>query len=744
MALTAELERRKMVRLRARPDLVITPQKYEGKTCYVVKDPVSLRYYRFNDQENFVFSQFNGENTLDKTQKDFEKEFRPHRLTLEDLESFAQQLLQAGLVQHETPMSGKELYDKRRKQRRMQKIATWTNILYIKIPVFDPDRLLTRMLKYTSWIFTWWFFAASVLLMLSAIALVVTHFDTFWARLPNYQWFFHWNRLLYIWIALGIVKVIHEFGHGLSCKAFGGECHEMGALFLCLSPCLYCNVSDSWTIPNKWKRIAISFAGIYVELVIAAIATWVWWYTPHSPVVNNIALCVMVLCSISTVVFNANPLMRFDGYYIMADWLEIPNLRDRSNRLLKNWWCETCLGIEVPPEPYMEPTRQILFIAYAVVAYLYRWIITFSILYFLANWLKPYNLAALSGLLAVFALGSMLIWPCYRMGKNYFRRGRMPDMKRNRVAITSTVIATIVALFFLLPLPISRIREVGLVQIDREVLSEGKVTVPDQAIPTKLHVRNGQKVYEGQLLAECVSPKLLELRADAEQMREQYLAEATAAAQQLLVLSDPDEKKRIESERVHARNKAEEQTNRLRLIDNQIAALRELRAPCDGIVMQAPTREEWSKPVDKEQPQPFCLVCDTKKLQVLVPVSSDDYHLLQQDIRGMKHLPVTIYIPGRGTNYAYGKVVRLPEQDAKDVPPQLTHPTGGPLAVRPSQDQQKHVPQAQVYLVEIELDQPDPYLVPGTRVKVKIHCQWRTSAWWVWRKLSSLFDIGLI
>ena len=98
---------------------------------------------------------------------------------------------------------------------------------------------------------------------------VVTHFDTFYERLPNYYEFFRWNTLLYVWISLGIVKVIHEFGHGLSCKAFGGECHEMGALFLCLSPCLYCNVSDSWTLPNKWRRIIISFAGIYVELVIA-------------------------------------------------------------------------------------------------------------------------------------------------------------------------------------------------------------------------------------------------------------------------------------------------------------------------------------------------------------------------------------------------------------------------------------------------------------------------------------------
>lgn len=744
MALIAELERRKMVRLRTRPDLNITPQKYEGKTCYVVKDPVAMRYYRFNDQEYFVVGLFDGKHTLEEIQKSFENNFRPHRLTLEDLEAFAQQLLQAGLVQHETPQAGKELFTKRRKQRRMQKVATWTNILYIKLPIFDPNKILDHMLRYLWWIFTPWFFAATILLMASAIGLVVTHFNTFYDKLPNYQEFFRWNTLLYMWIALGIVKVIHEFGHGLSCKAFGGECHEMGALFLCLSPCLYCNVSDSWTIPSKWKRIAISFAGIYVELVIAAIATWVWWYSPGRPVVNNIALCVMVLCSVSTIVFNANPLMRFDGYYMMADWLEIPNLRDRANRLLKNLWCETCLGIEVQPEPYMEPSRQFLFISYAIVSYIYRWLVTFSILYFLANWLKPINLGAVSGLLAGAALGSMIIWPCYRMGKNYFRRGRMPDMKRNRVAVTASVITVLLAMFFFLPLPISRIREIGLVQLDREAMSGGKVTVPDQAILEILHVHNGDQVYDGQLLAEFRSLKLDEEINDAQQKRAASIVAADTENRNLLSALDPEEKKKIETERVRAINSAEEQASRIRVLQKQANALKNLRAPCDGVVMGAPKKEEVGKMWEKEQPTPFCIVGNTTRLQVIVPVSADDFHLLQRDTKNGESLKVTMRVPGRGIDYIYGKVTHLPEQDAKDVPVQLTHRGGGTLAVKPAADPRLNQPQSQVYLVEVVLDQPDPYLVPGSIVQVKIYCHWQTCAWWCWRKVSALFDLGLI
>src|SRR5262249_48347864 len=152
--------------------------------------------------------------------------------------------------------------------------------------------------------------------------------------------------------------------------------------------------------------IIISFAGIYVELVIASIATWVWWNSQAHPTVRHVALCVMVLCSVSTFVFNANPLMRFDGYYILADWLEIPNLRHRSNRLPKTRPNEYALGIEVQPEPYMAPWRNLLFISYAIGSYIYRWVVPFSILYFMANWLKPYRLGVVSKMLAFASLAS--------------------------------------------------------------------------------------------------------------------------------------------------------------------------------------------------------------------------------------------------------------------------------------------------------------------------------------------------
>src|SRR2546422_1155743 len=157
-----DLERRKQVRLRIRGDLAMIPQKYEGRTYYVVKDPVSLRYYRFKEQEHFLINLMDGDHTLDQAQKEFEKRFRPERLTLEDLEGFGQQLLTAGLAQNESPQAGKQLFDRRKKRRRTEILQAFTNILYIKIPIFDPEKLLTRMLPYFRWMFSVWFLLFSI------------------------------------------------------------------------------------------------------------------------------------------------------------------------------------------------------------------------------------------------------------------------------------------------------------------------------------------------------------------------------------------------------------------------------------------------------------------------------------------------------------------------------------------------------------------------------------------------------
>ncbi len=748
MDLTANLnnpvERRKQVRLKVRPDLQHYEQKYEGKLYHVVKDPVCLRYYRFNRQEYYVFQMFDGEHTMEETREAFEEEFKPQRLEHQDLESFARQLVTAGLVQHEQAGAGKQLFHRRAKQRRMKRFASFTNILYLKIPVFDPDRILTWMFKYLWWIFTAPFFALSIAFMLTAAAFVALHYNTFYAKLPAYQEFFTWNSVMYMWLSLGVVKVIHEFGHGLTCKAFKGECHEMGILLMCLSPALYCNVTDAWTLADKWKRILISFAGIYVELIIAAAATFVWWYTPAYPVANNIALALMVLCSVSTVVFNANPLMRFDGYYIAADWLEIPNLREKSNRYLNNLFLDKCLGIEVPPEQYMATGRKWLFVIYAIASWVYRWVVMFSILWMLSDILGP-KLKILSQMLAVMSLASIFIWPTYRIIKNIAQRGRLPDMKAARVYVTFGVLTSVIVAFFFLPLPVSRVHETGLVVIDPGYVEA--VMLPEPARLTSLEVKPGEYVQQGRTLGRFKSEGLdVELNKAINQRNEQQgtAAQLAQEIQEAKGRGDTENRKAFEKDYREADEKAHSADKEVAMLQARRNAVSELKAPRAGSLVSLPRRDEIGKLFDRggTETQPVFAIGDPTKLVIRVPVTPPDYRMLSEDLSERQELDVSVHIKGRADRVFHGKLKRLPPQNAANVPIQLTQRGGGPLAVKPSEDPNVLMPLAQTYLVEIELNDPDAAIKPGQLATVKIHAKWRSAGWWVGRTLANALDSG--
>ena len=744
-----QAERRKQVRLRHRPDLSATAQRYEGRICHVVKDPVGLKYYRLNEHEYFVFKMLDGRHTLEDIQKAFEEHYRPERLTLEDLEAFARQLVTSGLVLHESPHAASQLFTVRNKQKRMKRLATITNILYMKIPIIDPDRLLTWMVGKFSFIFTRTFLILSVIYMLSAVALVTMKFNVFWAKLPAYQEFFRFQTMLYMWISLGFVKVIHEFGHGLSCKEFGGECHEMGFLFMCFSPALYCNVTDSWTLASKWRRILISFAGIYVELIIAATATFIWWYTPHWPFVNNMALALMTLCSVSTFVFNANPLMRFDGYYMLADWLEVPNLRERANRYLSNLFQQHALGIEVYPEAYMAPWRRFLFLVYAIGSYLYRWVVTVSILFFLAKWLKPYKLESISFLLAIGSLASLVGWPIYRMLRGLKQRGRLPDMKRTRVIITVSFFLALILAFILVPLPVTRVREHALVEVQENDIVHVYVHSPGGRL-VKQYVKDGDEVQAGQVLADFDN---IELDRQIKEL-ESKIADLEQRGNQLRnYLRDvpKDQKSDVEKQLSEAQGSKAGFKGELEQKREARKELVHLTAPRAGIAMGTPTRDEMFKGWDPRESGPFCSIGDTMKIRIRIPATPAQYREMKENLDRQRaehpdrqpSLEVSVLLANRSDHIYKGRVTTLPDTNEKNVPVGLTSRGGGPLGVKPNQDPKVHEPIAQTYLITAELMDPDGTIVPETMAEAKIHLRWRSAAWWVGQKIASALDITL-
>lgn len=721
----SELERRKKIRVLLRRDLSFSTQKYEGRTFYVVKDPVSLRYYRFKEHERFLLGYMDGGHTLEDAQKAFEQRFRPERLTLEDLEAFTSQLLQAGLVQNETPNAGKQLFDRYKKRRNKQLLQTLTNILYIKIPIYDPDRLLDRMLPYLRFIFTTWFLILSIIVMLSAIALVATNWNMFVSKLPAYHEFFTLKTVVYLWAALGVVKVIHEFGHGLSCKAFGGEVHEMGALFLVFSPCLYCNVSDAWTLPNKWHRIIISAAGIYVELIIAALATFVWWGTENGTFINNLCMSLMVVCSVSTVIFNANPLMRFDGYYVLADWIEIPNLREKSNRYLSQLAQEYCLGIEVPPQPYMEMGRKVLFVSYAIVSYLYRWLVTFSILIFMYSFLEPYKLGVISFVLGTASLGTMVGQPIYQVFKSVHRRGRLPDMKPVRVTLSAVALAAILAGLLFVPLP-NRVRSVAVIQVDPQ--EAVVVSVPEVGgyLRERL-VEDGQKVRAGDVIARMENPeldiKLVTNRRAQAALKDQLkdLEEQLVKAGNLPRVMEAIQATRVEIASREMENKELQRQAELLLV----------RAKRDGTILRMVPRTDVGK--YQEGGTPLCLIGDERALRAVLLVPTAQHSLVSVGDKAW------IHVHGRGVNSWEGRVTRVATAEAKEIPPQLSNKAGGDVPTQSDAETRHEKPQSQHYIIVVAFNEIDDAIHPGVMARVKIETPWRTLYWQLERYFTTHF-----
>ncbi len=468
------------------------------------------------------------------------------------------------------------------------------------------------------------------------------------------------------------------------------------------------------------------------------------------------ALCLMVVCSVSTLVFNANPLMRYDGYYVLADWLEIPNLREKSNRFLKNLVLDQCLGVEVPPEEYMETWRKLLFVVYAIVSYVYRWVVTFSILFLFYSFLRPYKLEVVGYLLTLAAIGSMTVWPLYRLFKSIHRRGRLPDMKRNRVIITSSVVAAVIGFLFLVPMPISRINGKALVQAHPD--ASAWVALKRSAILEQLKVQPGDQVKQGTVLAIFRDPDIEDKLITSREEYKNSQNKLVFLQNQKKQTTDVKDLRNIDEDYVQTIGKRDTAKATLeslqRIKDEELVLL----SPQDGVIGLGPVITDIGKQFEgtreQAQAQPVFTIHGSGRLRAWMPLETSNYNRLRENLDALekenrengtsKSLDVTVRLVGLVSGTSTGKVARLDESEMKTVPPLLSNRCNGPVMVNPkSSSSQKMVPQAQYYLAYIDLE-PDKALAVGAMTQVKIHLRYETCAQWVWRTINDKFHLRLI
>ncbi|HEX4147983.1 MAG TPA: site-2 protease family protein, partial [Pirellulales bacterium] len=385
--------------LRARPELSIYRLDTGGARMWGVKDPVALRYYQLGEEEHFILNCLNGRVSPEEIRRRFARAFAPRTISLARLQNFLAALHQQGLVVSERPGQGAALRSRRQRQRRERFFAGITNPLAVRFRGLDPDRFLSWLDRGCRWIFSPAAITASLLLMVTALATVLLHPDLLLTSLADFPAYCTPRNLFWLAIVVSALKVLHELGHALACKHWGAECHEIGLMLLVFAPCLYCNVSDAWTLPARWQRIAISAAGMYAECLVAAGCTLVW-YASEPGWLHSLALNVMIVGSVSTIVFNGNPLLRYDGYYILSDLVEVPNLGQRASDALKAlaaWWF---LGKQLPIDTHFG-RREWLLAAYAAASGVYRWLVVLAFLWLTQMALKPLHMEVVSGALGL-------------------------------------------------------------------------------------------------------------------------------------------------------------------------------------------------------------------------------------------------------------------------------------------------------------------------------------------------------
>lgn len=723
--------------LRMRPDLAVQPLRLGTRSYWSVKDPISLRYFQLRDEEYSILKMLAGPATLNDLKTRFERQFAPVQINLTQLQGFLSMLHREGLIISDAPGQAEQLLARRSRLRGQAWLARFTSVLAMRFRGVDPERFLKWLEPKFRWLFSKWGVAAGCLLAIAALVLVAVQFDALQARLPEFHAFFTLRNAFWLAVALMVTKVLHEFGHALACRRFGGECHEMGVMLLVFTPCLYVNVSDAWMIPSKWQRAFIGAAGMYVEMWLAAIATFVWWYSEPG-LLNGICLNVMIISSVSTLVFNGNPLLRYDGYYILSDLLEIPNLQQQSSALLQRTLGRWLLGIEGGSDRMLPERRWWLLALYGVASTGYRWFVTGAVLWFMHAVLKPYGLEAVAKGLAVFVVAGMLVVPTWQLIRFLSDPTRNKEVSWRRFSLSLGAGAALVAAFVFVPLPHHVWAPTVL-----EPAGARRVYVP---VPGSLAEAPeiGRTVAAGEKLARLenldVSKEIAQLtgQRDQQKLRVQNLERRRN--------QDPDAERQLPA----AQESLADLEDRLKQRVKDRSRLT-LSAPIAGAVLPPrglhpkPGPGElavWSgTPLDRlnigsylETGTLFCLVGDPARLEAVLVIDQADVEFVRVGQTVRFALDQT---PG---HFLTGTIADIAKIDLKVAPPELV--TGGDLPTLTDDSGVTH-PLNASYQARVTLDEHPQQLLLGASGWAKISVAPRSLGQRAYHYLSKTFRFDL-
>lgn len=558
------------LRFAMRADLVVRPVQYESRRHWNLKDPVTGRFWQLAEEEYFVLAALDGCASADEILSRFQVRFAPRRLTGGALLAFVAQLHQDRLITAEVSGQGRVNFERERELQRRAWLERAMNVLAIRFRGVDPDRWLDRIAPKLAWLFSPLVAAGYVAMLLSAALLVGLQWRLVTSEIQAIASQLTVSMMLWLLLIVAGVKVLHELGHAIACKHFGGECHEIGLMLLVGIPTLYCNVSSAWLIESKWRRMMVSAAGMVIELGLASLGTWLWWSSAPGTF-HSLCLYVMVLCSLNTLVVNGNPFLQYDGYFLLSDAMEVPNLRQQAAHVVHGAIGRVVLGVR-EPEEQVAPLRGRRWLAtYGLLSPIYGICLAIAVVAAAHLALRPYDLQILAWLVALPLAVSMLAAPAVQL-VGFLRRANRNDQVAWRFVVARTVLVAAVAFGALaVPFPCNISAPVVFEPHGEQTVY---VTVPGWLADG---VEYGARLQQGDIIARLEN-------AELQREVERLAGEAQVRRRRLVHLrtrqGDPEAAAQIPTA-VKALADSEEQLQRRKAELERLV----LRAPRDGIVL---------------------------------------------------------------------------------------------------------------------------------------------------------------
>jgi putative peptide zinc metalloprotease protein len=509
------------------PDLIIREDVTDGEPVVAVYQRSTANLLRLKPTQWQLARLFDGVRSYDEIAAAFEAE-TGIPIAAEEVRTFAENMDEGGFWYKNPQEKNIAMNEKlaAQRSRRVQSGSSF-NVAHISFSAWDPDRYLTKLdQKIGKYVYNRWMVLAASALFLFEAAIFIAKWNVIGPDIPVYFDFSKktFSDIVEFWLLLLFVGFVHESSHGLTCKHYGGEVHSMGLMFLYLTPCFYVDVTESWVSAGRLQRMATIIAGIWIEMMLCGVAVFVWTNTQPGEWIHDFCYKIILITGLAVVVINLNPLIKLDGYYFFAEWVRVPDLKERSTAFLIGWTQHYIFRLPVDV-PVVSRRRVPLFVFYALASGAYSYLLLLFFVRFSYN--VFFHWFAELALLPACVLAFIIFRSRLRGLKNFTLTFFQAKAGAFRLTPLRALLATV--LLASLFVPIVRDRENGYFVIEPKETHAVHAGVPGKVLA--VYVKEGDGVRPGQVMARLQS--LTEASASEEAAAQMASSQANVFAAEL-------------------------------------------------------------------------------------------------------------------------------------------------------------------------------------------------------------------